>query len=113
MARLTILVPSEVAAGFRLAGVGVVEADDAAGAAASLERLVADPEVGVIGVHASLLAGMDAARRRKLEDLVAPVVVSVPAGHADTAAGDHRARLASLLQRAIGFRISFGEGDEP
>ncbi len=113
MARLTIVAPAELADGFRLAGVDVAEADDASGAAATLERLVADPEVGVIGVHAPLLEGIDAARRRRFEDLVAPVVVAVPAGDIASASGDHRARLASLLQRAIGFRISFGEGDEP
>ncbi len=113
MALLTMVVPTGLADGFRLAGVDVVPVVGAADAATALERLAADPEVGVIGVHAPLLDGMEAAVRRRYEDLVAPVVLAVPAGVPGRAAGDHRARLASLLQRAIGFRISFGEGEEP
>ncbi len=110
MALLTIVAPPDLADGFRLAGVDVVAVDGTAAAASALERLTADPEVGVIGVHAPLLDGIDEPARRRYEDSVAPVVVAVPAGVPGGA--EHRARLAELLQRAIGFRISFGEGEE-
>jgi V/A-type H+-transporting ATPase subunit F len=113
MARLTMVAPPDLATGFRLAGTDVVTVGSAEEAAAVLERLTVDPEVAVIGVHAPLLDDIEPALRLRLEDLVAPVVVAVPGGGAGIAAGEHRARLASLLQRAIGFRISFGEEEGP
>ena len=109
MARLMMVASPELAVGFRLAGTDVVAATTPAEAEAALTEMVADPEVGVIGVTASLLAGIDPTLRRRLEDMVSPVVVAVPEGTKLGAESDHRARLASLLQRAIGFRISFGE----
>jgi vacuolar-type H+-ATPase subunit F/Vma7 len=110
MARLTMVVPPDLALGFRLAGADVVAVASGPEASEALERLTADPEVGVIGVHAPFFDGIAPSARLRYEDMVAPVVVAVPLG-AGEGTGDHRARLASLLQRAIGYRISFGEGD--
>ncbi len=112
MARLTMVAPPELAVGFRLAGTDAVGVDSPAELEAALDRLSADVEVGVIGVYAPFFDRLDPATRQAYEDSVAPVVIAVPLGAADTAARDHRARLASLLQRAIGYRISFGEGEE-
>ncbi len=113
MARLTMVAPPELAVGFRLAGTDVVAVDDPEATGVALERLAADIEVGVIGVYAPFFDELDPATRRAYEDSVAPVVIAVPLGAVGTEARDHRARLASLLQRAIGYRISFGEGEEP
>ncbi len=112
MARLTMVAPPELAVGFRLAGTDVVAVYDPEDTEAALERLRADPEVGVIGVYAPFLERLEPAIRSEYEDSVAPVVVAVPVGAVGTEARDHRARLAALLQRAIGYRISFGEGEE-
>jgi vacuolar-type H+-ATPase subunit F/Vma7 len=109
MARLTMVAPSDLVVGFRLAGTDVVGVASPAEAERALTSLAADPEVGVIGVSAELLDAMDPQVRERFEGSVAPVIVAVPSGAG--APGDHRARLASLLQRAIGFRISFG-GEE-
>ncbi len=111
MARLTMVAPPELAVGFRLAGTDVVAVDDPADMEAALERLQADPEVGVIGVYAPFFDQLQPAARRAYEDSVAPVVIAVPLGAVGTEPTDHRARLASLMQRAIGYRISFGEGE--
>jgi vacuolar-type H+-ATPase subunit F/Vma7 len=110
MARLTMVVPLDLAFGFRLAGADVVAVASAAEAAEALERLAADPEAGVIGIHAPFFDAIPPAARLRYEDMVAPVVVAVPLGSGE-GTGDHQARLASLLQRAIGYRISFGEGE--
>ena len=107
-----MVTPPDLAVGFRLAGTDVVAVDDAASTEAALERLAADPEVGVIGVYAPFFERLDPEARRGYEDSVAPVVLPVPVGAVGTEAIDHRARLASLLQRAIGYRISFGEGTD-
>ena len=110
-ARLTMVARPELAIGFRLAGTDVVAVTTPEETEAVLERLASDPEVGVIGVSADLLEGIDPVTRERLEDMVAPVVVAVPSGATGLGESEHRARLASLLQRAIGFRISFGEED--
>jgi vacuolar-type H+-ATPase subunit F/Vma7 len=112
MARLTVIAPPDLGVGFRLAGTDVVTAANAAETGAALERLAADAEVGVVGVYAPLFDNLAPDTRRRWEDSVAPVVIAVPVGAAGPGARDHRARLASLLQRAIGYRISFGEDDE-
>lgn len=112
MARLTVVAPPDLAVGFRLAGTDVVPVEDAGETAAALEHLGADPEVGVIGVYAPFFDDLAPDTRRRWEESVAPVVIAVPVGAAGTGARDHRARLASLLQRAIGYRISFGGEDE-
>ena len=112
MARLTMVAPPELAVGFRLAGTDVVAVDDAAETLAALERLRLDPEVGVIGVFAPFFDALESRTREIYEDSVSPVVIAVPLGAAGAGATDHRARMASLLQRAIGNRISFGEDEE-
>jgi vacuolar-type H+-ATPase subunit F/Vma7 len=112
MARLTVIAPPDLAVGFRLAGTDVVAVEGAAETAQALERLGSDSEVGVIGVYAPFFHDLASDIRRRWEESVAPVVIAVPVGAAVTGARDHRARLASLLQRAIGYRISFGEEDE-
>lgn len=112
MARLTMVAPPELAVGFRLAGTDVVAVDDAVETAVALERLRHDPEVGVIGVFAPFFEALEPALRLACEDSVAPVVVAVPLGEAGSGSTDYRARMASLLQRAIGYRISFGEEDD-
>ena len=112
MARLMMIAPPELAVGFRLAGTDAVAVETAAETGAVLERLTADAEVGVIGVYAPFFEALPMETRLEYEDSVAPVVISVPVGAAGTGARDHRARLAALLQRAIGYRITFGEEGE-
>ena len=109
MARLTIIAPPELAVGFRLAGTDVVTAEASHDAGEALERLATDADVGVIGVYAPFFDELSLESRQRWEDSVAPVVIAVPVGTVGDGARDHRARLASLLQRAIGYRISFGE----
>jgi vacuolar-type H+-ATPase subunit F/Vma7 len=108
-----MVTPPELAVGFRLAGTDVVAVATPAEAEAALDRLTEDPEVGVIGVTTALLEGLDPAARIRFEDMVTPVVVAVPAGAGGPGDSEHRARLASLLQRAIGFRISFTDEEAP
>ena len=87
----------EVAVGFRLAGVGVHDARDAAEASAVIARL---QHAGVVLLQERLVpehAGTPD-RPRSL-----PVVVPFPdPGHAEGAAHDH---VVEILRRAIGYRV--------
>lgn len=108
--RVVIIAPAELAAGFRLAGAHVREAADPAAADDAVAALVGDDERGVIGIYEPFLDAFDAERRHRLLTSIAPVIVPLPAGlEADTAEA-RRARLAGLLQRAVGYHITFGEG---
>lgn len=111
IARLRIVTPPELASGFQMGGATVHAVESASDAAHTVEALVAEGERGVIGVYEPWLAEFDRAHRDRLEASVAPVVVAVPSGLLTEAGAARRARLAGLLQRAIGYHITFEEGE--
>lgn len=110
-ARLRIVAPPELAAGFQLGGATVHAVDSADQAADTVDALVAEGERGVIGVYEPWLEEFDPARRDQLEASAAPVVVAVPSGLLTETGAARRARLAGLLQRAVGYHITFEEGE--
>ena len=61
----------------------------------------------MIAVHEPLLAGIDARTRQRFDDAIDPMVVSLPSGAHEPGVA-RRARLAAMLRRAIGYRITFG-----
>lgn len=110
MGRLIVITTPDLAPGFRLAGATTLLAESPETVAGLLTRLVdVEREDGVIGVHEPFLAGIDGHLRRRLDDLVAPVVVAIPAGDQDRS-GWRRGRLADMLQRAVGREITFRPG---
>ncbi len=106
-----VIAPPELAGGFQLAGAAVREALDSAEAAQAVAALIEDGERGVIAVYAPFLNEFDGENRQRMLQSVSPVVVALPAGLEAEAAASRRARLAGLLQRAVGYHITFGEGD--
>lgn len=110
-ARLRIIAPSELAVGFQLGGATVHAVEAASEAAETLDALVAEGERGVIGVYGPWFEEFDRTRRDRLEESVAPVVISVPSGLLVEPGAARRARLAGLLQRAVGYHITFEEGE--
>ena len=108
-ARLHVVAPRELAAGFQLGGATVHAADSTGDAADAVDALIAEGERGVIGVYEPWLEEFDHDRRERLETSVAPVVVAVPSGLPSDVGASRRARLAELLQRAIGYHITFEE----
>ncbi len=101
----------DLAPGFRLAGVAVDVARSPEEAARLVAHHAAAPEGGIVAVHEPYLAAMEPALRRRLDDLVNPVVVGLPSGEAGGSPGARRARLTEMLRRAVGYRITFG-GEE-
>jgi vacuolar-type H+-ATPase subunit F/Vma7 len=110
-ARLIVISPEELIAGFRLAGVDVESAEDAKGAEAVVRDLLRHGERGVIAIYGPFFTGMDEDLQRRLRASVSPVVVELPTGIG--AEPDHirRTRLADRLQRAIGYHITFGDDE--
>ncbi|MDJ0768326.1 MAG: V-type ATP synthase subunit F [Ilumatobacter sp.] len=109
-ARLRVVAPPELAAGFGLGGATVHAVESASRAAETVDALIAEGERGVIAVYGPWLDDFDRTRRDQLEESVAPVVVAVPSGLVAEAGAARRARLAGLLQRAVGYHITFEEG---
>ena len=67
---------------------------------------------GTMGtVYEPYLFALSEDRRGRLDRSLMPVVVPFPTGLEGDAGADRRARLMARLQRAIGFRVTFGETD--
>jgi vacuolar-type H+-ATPase subunit F/Vma7 len=107
MGRLIVVTGEDRAPGFRLAGVGVEVARSPDAAARVVSGLLAEGRGGVIAVDEPLLAGLDPRTRQRFEESVDPMVVSLPSGVREPGEA-RRARLAAMLRRAIGYRITFG-----
>ncbi len=110
-ARLIVISPQELAAGFRLAGVDVEVADSGEQAEAAVRDLLRQGERGVIAVYGPFLADMDEDLQRRLRSSVSPVVVELPTGIGTEPDHLRRTRLANRLQRAIGYHITFGDDE--
>lgn len=110
-ARLQIIAPVELAAGFQIGGARVHAPNDAASAAETVDALIADGERGIIAVYQPWFASFDRATRELLEESVSPVVVAFPSGLVAEGGAARRARLAGLLRRAVGYHITFEEGE--
>ena len=109
--RLLVLAAPEQAPGYRLAGVAVEVADDAAAAVGRLERLLSEGgEGGVIAVPGSYLEAAGADLRERVEATAVPLVIELPDGRTE-AAGSRQARLRALLARAVGYEITFEPGE--
>jgi vacuolar-type H+-ATPase subunit F/Vma7 len=111
VAKLTVITNPSLAPGFRLAGVDVIAAADRESAQRALARLIDEGEAGIIAVDAPFLSELDDATARRIEEMVKPVIVSLPGG-ADVLPEQRRSRqIAELIRRTIGIRMTFREGE--
>ncbi len=111
MAKLTVITNPSLAPGFRLAGVDVVIAENGTSARDVLSRLIDEGEAGIIALDAPYFSALDPATAHRIEELVKPVVVSLPIG-TETLPEQRRSRqIAELIRRAIGIRMTFREQD--
>jgi vacuolar-type H+-ATPase subunit F/Vma7 len=106
-ARLTVIVPPELASGFRIAGAEVEESADDPAVNASLDALLRDGEPGIVGVYAPYYSALPPAMLDRCERAKQPVVIPLPTGQGAGDGTTHRARIAALLERAVGYHITF------
>ena len=96
-----------VARGFAIAGLAVTEVPTAEAGAAEVERLEADPQIGVFLVEDAVWAALSEPTRRALGRRPLPMVVPFPgpaeawAEHAEEA----EAYLVEILRKAVGYRV--------
>ena len=110
MYKLVVLTDPDNADGFRLAGVDVdiVESEDQV--REHLNRLLDDEASGIIAVNEHLMTMIDERTQRKIDSIYRPLVVSLPLREKLAIGDDHRAYLARLIRRAIGFDITLRRG---
>ncbi len=107
VARLTVIVPPELASGFRLAGIDVDGAIDVGEASAALTAMLDDALAGVAAVYAPFHAALAPELAERCDRSTDPIVVPLPAGLGTGDATGQRARIAALLERAVGYHIAF------
>jgi vacuolar-type H+-ATPase subunit F/Vma7 len=95
----------EVAVGFALAGLPVVEASSPADGAARTLALAAAPDTGVVLVEDECYAALSEAERRSLERRPLPMIVSFPGPARGARAEADEEYLAEILRQAIGYRV--------
>lgn len=110
MYRLIVLTDSDTADGFRLSGVDVVVALSPEDARGRLNALLDDEMSGIIAVNEKMMAGIDERTQRKIDSIYRPIVISLPIKEKLEMGEDHRAYLARLIRRAIGFDITLRRG---
>jgi vacuolar-type H+-ATPase subunit F/Vma7 len=103
-----VLCRPAVAAGFRLAGLLPLEAEDPEEGARRLAALVDDEDAGVVLVEQDFYAGLPEAVRRSLARRPLPMVVPFPAPLWAPPAPGPEAFITELLRQAIGYRVRLG-----
>jgi vacuolar-type H+-ATPase subunit F/Vma7 len=111
VAKLTIITNPALAPGFRLAGVDVVVAEDGTRAREALVRLIHEGEAGIIAMDAPYFSALDSATAQRIQELVKPVVVSLPVGTETQPEQRRSHQIAELIRRAIGIRMTFRENE--
>lgn len=111
---VTVIVPPELADGYRLAGVRTEPAGSAADAAGILGRLLADPGAGgVTAVHAAYLRELGEGWQRRIGQAGHLLVVALPEGEPGGAPPGAAESLRDLLARAVGYEFTFDPMEGP
>ncbi|MFA5843705.1 MAG: V-type ATP synthase subunit F [Coriobacteriia bacterium] len=110
MYRLVVLTDPDTADGFRLAGVDVESASTPQEARAKIAALVDDDASGIVAVNEALLRTIDDRLQKKIDSIYRPIVISLPIREKLETGDAHRAYLARLIRRAVGFDITLKRG---
>jgi len=103
--RIVVLCRPASAAGFALAGLQAVEAQDGTDATRRLAALLADAGLGIILVESSLYDGLDEESRRRISSRVLPLVIPFPGPTWAERAAAADAYVVELLRQAIGYQV--------
>jgi vacuolar-type H+-ATPase subunit F/Vma7 len=110
---LLAVVPAEVEAGFRLAGVETATANSDEEAATVVGRLIEEEMEGVVAVYEPFYESFPAGMAERTRASLSPVVIALPTGLRQVSGETRRARLADLLTRAVGYQVTFGSREQP
>ncbi len=105
--KIGVLTDPETAAGYRLAGLTVIVAEDATGAQKALVRMIQEDTYALIAVSVALLPDPYEAVRREMRSRTLPILLSIPS---PVAAGaeegeDAEAYVRRLVVATMGYEI--------
>lgn len=103
--QVRVLCRPEMAAGFHLAGVRVVEAETVADGVARLRELLAEPQVGVVLMEEALHDRLPEDLRRQLGRRPLPMVVPAPGPVWEERPEAAESYIVELLRQVIGYRV--------
>ena len=106
--RVRVLCRPPLAAGFRLAGLTPIEAQDFEEGGRRLAALLDERDLGVVLVEDALYAALPDAAQRRLAREPLPLVVPFPGPAWAPPREEAEAYIADLLRRAIGYRVRLG-----
>ena len=112
MSELMVFTRPELLDGYRLAGVEAYSAANADQAASQLRRLLDSGRGGLAAIDAGLLQGLPPALMNRLRKSRELFHVAIPGVAVEETADEQEQRLLGMIRRAIGFHISFGDGEE-
>lgn len=104
-AEVRVLCRPGTAAGFALAGLRPVEAEDPAASAQRLLELLGEENVGVVLIEDSLHHLLPPELRRQLARRPAPMIVPFPTATWTAPPAGADGYIAELLRQAIGYRV--------
>lgn len=105
---VAVIVPAELADGYRLAGVRTEQAATAAAAGEVLNRLISGAgQPGVVAVYPPYLRELGGRWQRRISQLDSVLVVALPEGQAHGAPAPAGETLRDLLVRAVGYEFTF------
>ena len=103
--KLAVITDSELATGFRLAGVEVFSPGDAVEATRLLKSFFETKEYGLVAVSEDYLKDPDRELARLLEKEPLPVVVPFPATRLNIDRAEGEAYLSELVKSCIGYYV--------
>jgi vacuolar-type H+-ATPase subunit F/Vma7 len=103
--QLRILCRPDVAAGFSLASVPVLEAATTADAVAALQQLLGDPSVGIVLMEEAFHDRLPDDIRRRVARRPLPMVVPFPSPQWEARPEAAESYIVELLRQVIGYRV--------
>ena len=97
--------PAGMVAGFALAGVETVRADDDAAGARQLATMLSRDDLGVVLADERLAGKLPEEVRAAAQRRSVPVLLTVPRARWNEAVSPAANEILDLLQRAIGYRV--------
>lgn len=99
-----VVLRSEFAAGFELAGLAVTRVDAVHDAAHAVRQAAANADVGIVLVDDLLYRALPRELLSRLDREALPIVAPIPAARRDVE-GEAEAYILEILKQAIGYRV--------
>lgn len=102
MFRFVVVTDTDRAAGFRLAGVEVLEANSPSEAKTVIPPLLYKDDIGIVAANEDFILGLDNVLMDRIEKLHRPIIIPIPS---KTREIDRHSYIERLLRKAIGYNI--------